>query len=64
MAYRRLAMSRNKLIAAYYRGGQKQPLRVVGEQLGVSYTTVRNWLLKFGLYESECINRGKKRKKH
>ncbi len=62
MAYRKIPMSRNRLIAAYWRGGVKQPLRFVAEDLGVSHNTARNWLIKLGLYESNSPNRGKKRK--
>lgn len=62
MAYRKIPMSRNRLIEAYWRDGCRQPLRVVAEELGVSHNTARNWLIKFRLYESECPNRGHRRK--
>jgi len=61
MAYRKIPMSRNRLIEAYWRDGIRQPLRQVAEDLGMSHNTVRNWLIKFGLYDSECPNRGKKK---
>ncbi len=56
-------MSRNRLIAAYWRDGIRQPLRAVAEDLGVSHNTARNWLIKFNLYESQSPNRGRKPKK-
>lgn len=62
MAYRKIPMSRNKLIAAYWRDGVRQPLRAVAEDLNVSHNTARNWLIKFDLYESNSPNRGRKRK--
>lgn len=61
MSYRVIPMSRNKLIAAYWRDGYRQPLRAVAQELGVSHNTARNWLLKFNLYESQSPNRGKKK---
>ena len=65
MAYKKLSMSRNRLLEAYYDGGYRRPLRYVAEKLGVSHNTVRNWLISLNIYESECdgrknINRGKK----
>lgn len=63
MAFRKIPMSRNKLIAAYWKEGQKQTLRSVAVELGVSYNTVRNWLLKFAMYDSYEPNRGKKKVK-
>lgn len=59
MAYRKIPMSRNRLMAAYWVDGQKMPLRMVALSIGVSHNTVRNWLIKFGLYESQVPNRGK-----
>lgn len=56
-------MSRNKLIAAYWKEGQRQTLRLVAEEIGVSHNTVRNWLLKFEMYDSYEPNRGKKKVK-
>lgn len=46
-------------MAAYWVDGQKMPLRMVALSIGVSHNTVRNWLIKFGLYESQVPNRGK-----
>jgi transposase len=62
MAYRKIPMSRKRLLEAYWRDGVKQPLRVVAEDLNVSHNTARNWLIKFDLYESESPNRGKNKK--
>lgn len=62
MSYRKIPMSRNKLIAAYWRDGIRQPLRAVAEDLGVSHNTARNWLIKFRLYESHSPNRGRAKK--
>lgn len=59
MAYRQLSRSRKKLIEAYYDGGIKRPLRYVAEVMGVSYNTVRNWLIEFDIYDSECEGRKK-----
>ena len=62
MAYKKIPMSRNRLIAAYWRDGVRQPLRVVAEDLNISHNTARNWLIKFNLYESQSPNRGRKKK--
>ena len=59
MAYRKIPMSRKKLIEAYYDGGVRRPLRYVAEKLGVSHNTVRNWLITFEIYDSECEGRKK-----
>ena len=57
MAYRKLIISRQRLIAAYYKDGIKQPLRAVAEELGIAHNSVRNWLIRFGLYDSRCDGR-------
>ena len=57
MAYRKLNISRRRLIAAYYKNGIKQPLRAVSEELGVAHNSVRNWLIRFNLYDSRCAGR-------
>lgn len=57
MAFRKISMSRNRLIAAYWRDGVRQPLRLVADELGVCHNTARNWLIRFGLYESVCPGR-------
>jgi transposase len=62
MAYRKIPMSRKRLIEAYWRDGVKQPLRIVAEDLNVSHNTARNWLIKFDVYESQSPNRGKNKK--
>ena len=59
MSYRKIPISRNKLIDAYWHDGIKQPLRDAAEILGVSHNTVRNWLIKFDLYDSRCPGREK-----
>ena len=59
MSYRKIPMSRNKLIAAYWKNGVRQPLRKVAAELVVAHNTVRNWLIKLDLYDSECLGRQK-----
>ncbi|ATW62233.1 hypothetical protein CQ476_32 [TM7 phage DolZOral124_53_65] len=61
MAYRKIPMSRVKLITAYWKNGHRQPLRMVAEELNVSHNTARNWLIRFDLYESQSPNRGRKK---
>lgn len=53
-------MSRRKLIEAYYENGEKQSLRHVANKLGISPNTVRNWLMRFGIYDSQRKNNSSK----
>lgn len=53
MGYRRVAMSRRKLIESYYENGEKQSLRNVANKLGIAPNTARNWLIRFGIYDSQ-----------
>lgn len=62
MAYRKIPISRSRLIAAYWKQGYRQTLRSVAQELDISYNTARNWLIKFELYESYSPNRGRNNK--
>lgn len=57
MAYRRVAISRRKLVEAYYVNGVKQTLRAVGKTLNIAPNTAKAWLIRFDLYDSQRINK-------
>lgn len=53
-------MSRRKLIEFYYENGEKQSLRYVANKLGIAPNTVRSWLMRFGIYDSQRKNNSSK----